>query len=229
MPSAMTLALLLLPALLQADTPTPAQKSFQAPHGQTVSVEMIGPVTQTTDLQVICILKHDPAGDKYIAAMNDFNQKLHGLLRSLRDRGEFVGEPGETLLFTPPPNSITPKQVLLIGVGDESTLTLEKLALAGRIAAREAVRLKASHVSFASTLRDQGSTRVDVADGDAAVAKAWILAFDTEKRLQEQGFAPAADVTAFTIEAGPSYFDGAATKVADAVKAAEAALQQRTK
>ena len=48
--------------------------------------KMIGPVTQATDLQVICILKHDPAGDKYIEAMQDLNGKLKGLLSSLRDR-----------------------------------------------------------------------------------------------------------------------------------------------
>jgi hypothetical protein len=223
-----TLALL-LPTLVRADNAAPREQTFQAPHGQAVSVEMIGPVTQSTDLQVICILRHDPAGDKFIAAMADLDQKLHGLISSLRDRGEFVGEPGETLLFNPPANSIGPKEVLLIGVGDEAGLTLEKLALAGRIAAREAVRLKASQVSFASTLRDQGSTRIDVAEGDAAVAQAWILAYDTEKKLQEQGLAPTTDVTAFTIEAGPSYFVNAAAKVGDAVKSAAAAIQERTR
>lgn len=217
----------LVSSLVYADVP-PAQKTIDAPHGQKISIELIGPVTQTTDLQVICVLKHDPAGDKYIAAMDDFNQKLHGLLSGVRDRGEFVGELGETFLFTPAANSITPKQVLLIGVGDEAGLTLEKLAFAGRIAAREAVRLKASNVSFAPTMRDQGSTRVDVGDGDAATVEGWILAYDTEKRLQEQGLAPSADVTTFTIEAGPSFFDGAVAKVGDAVKAAAGKVQARS-
>src|ERR1700728_4836123 len=89
-----------------AATPT---KTFQAPHDQTISVEEIGPVTQTTDLQILCILKHDSAGDKYIEAMNDFNTKLHGLLSGIRDRGEFDGDFGQTLLFVPPADSIAPK------------------------------------------------------------------------------------------------------------------------
>jgi len=219
-----TLALL-LSSLARADASS--KKTAEAPNGQTVSVEMIGPVTQTTDLQIICVLKHNPAGDKYIEAMDDFNQKLHGLLSGLRERGEFVGELGETLLFAPPANSITPKQVLLIGVGEEAGLSLERLKLAGCIAAREAVRLKASHVSFAPTLRDQGSSKIDVGVGDAAVVEAWILAYDTEKRLQAQGLSPAADVTSFTIEAGPKFFDGASAKVAEAVKSASAVVQQR--
>jgi len=207
---------------------TPATKSVNAPHDQTVAVEMIAPATQTTDLQVLCILKHNPAGDKYIEAMDDFNQKLHGLLSGLRDRGEFVGDFGETLLFTPPPNSITPKQVLLIGVGDEATLTSERLKTVGGIAAREATRLKASHVSFAPALRDQGSTRVDVGDGDAAFVSGWVLACDTEKKLQDQGLQPPLTISTLVIEAGPKFFDGAATKVAGAVNDATTAIHERS-
>ena len=54
-----------------------------------------------------------------------------------------------------------------------------------------------------------------------------ILAYDTEVKLQEQGLSPASSVPSLTIEAGPKYFDGAATKVADAVTAVGAAIQQR--
>src|SRR6266446_1192905 len=132
---------------LSASPAEPAKKSVPAPHGQTISVEMVGPVTQSTDLQIICVLKHDSAGDKYIEAMDDLNQKLHRILSNLRERGEFAGELGETLLLTPPANSITPKQLLLIGIGEESALSLDRLALVGGIAARESARLGAVNVS----------------------------------------------------------------------------------
>jgi len=205
----------------------PAKKSVAAPHGQTISVEMIGPVTKSTDLQIICVLKHDPAGDKYIEAMDDLNQKLHRIISNLRERGEFAGELGETLLITPPANSITPKQLLLIGIGEESALSLDRLTLVGGIVARESARLRAVNVSFAPTLRDQGSSRIDVGEGDAAFARGWMLAYDTEVRLQEQGLSPASSVASLTIEAGAKYFDGAASKVADAVTAAGAAIRTR--
>ena len=204
-----------------------AKKSVAAPHGQTISVEMIGPVTQSTDLQIICVLKHDPAGDKYIEAMDDLNRKLHRILSNLRERGEFAGELGETLLLTPPANSITPKRLLLIGIGEESALSLDRLTLVGGIAARESARLGAVNVSFAPTLRDQGSSRIDVGDGDGAFARGWILAYDTEVKLQEQGLSTASSVSTLTIEAGPKYFDGATTKVADAVTAVGAAVRTR--
>jgi hypothetical protein len=85
------------------------ETSVSAARDVKVTVKMIGPVTQTTDLQIVCLLKHNPSGDQYIEAMQDFNDKLGGVLSSLRERGEFVGEPGETLLLHPPAGSITPK------------------------------------------------------------------------------------------------------------------------
>ena len=158
-----------------------AENVMQTENGVQIIAKMIGPVTESTDLQIICVLKHEPAGDTYIDAMKDFNGKIGGLLSSLRDRGEFVGEPGETFLFSPPAKTIAPARVLLIGVGSEQALSIEQLRLAGRIAAREAIRLNASHVSFAPTLRDEGSSRIDVGDGDAAFTEQFLLAYDTEK------------------------------------------------
>jgi hypothetical protein len=214
------------PTRSHAQNATP-EKSVSAPRDVKVTVKMIGPVTQTTDLQIICLLQHNPAGDQYIEAMQDLNDKLGGVLSSLRERGEFVGEPGETLLFTPPAGSITPKKMLLIGVGEESALTVDRLRLAGTIAARESVRLGLEHVSFAPTLRDQGSTRIDVGEGDAAVAESFLLAYDTELRLQEQNLASGAKIRDFVIEAGPQYFEGAVEKVGAGVRSAEVALSRR--
>ena len=211
-----------------AGADAPEEKAIDAPNGVRVSVKMIGPVTQATDLQIICVLKHDPAGDKYIEAMKDLDDKLGGLLSRLRNRGEFVGEAGETFLFTPPANSITPRRMLLIGVGDESSLTLDRLRLVGRIAAREAVRLNVEHVGFAPALRDQGSSRIDVGEGDAAMTEQFLLAYDTEKRLQAQSLSPKADLKDFTIEAGPKFFEGAVAKVTAAVAASAAEIKQRS-
>jgi hypothetical protein len=216
----------LVAVLSQADD-APKEESFQAPHEMKMSVKMIGPVTQTADLQIICVFKHNPAGDKYIEAMQDFNDKLGHLLSSVRDRGDFVGELGETFLFLPPAGSITPKKVLLIGLGDEKDLSLNTLSVVGRVALREAVRLKASHVSFAPTIRDQGNQTIEVGDGDRAVAENVIGAYDTEKRLQQQGLAESFSIADWTIEAGPKFFDSASTKVQEGIHAAGAALPAR--
>src|SRR5438128_10552907 len=62
------------PTVSRVESATP-EKSVPAPRDVKVTVKMIGPVTQTTDLQIICLLKHNPAGDQYIEAMRIGNSK----------------------------------------------------------------------------------------------------------------------------------------------------------
>ena len=160
--------------------------------------------------------KHKPSGDTYISAMKDFDDKLGGLLSSLRNRGEFVGELGEAILFEPPTGSIVPSRVLVIGLGPESDLSLDTLRVVGRVALQEAVRLKAKHVSFAPTIRNQGNNSIDVGQGDRAVVENVILACDTEKRLQAQHLAGTFDIADWTVEAGPTFCDGACKEIREA-------------
>src|ERR1700675_2752855 len=168
----------------------PAKKPFEAPHGLKVSIKMVGPYTEPADLQIICLLKHKSSGDTYQGAAKDTDAHLNGLLSALRNRGEFVGELGETFLFTPPKDSIPAKSFMVIGLGDEKDLSLESLRVIGRIAAREAVRLKARHVAWAPVIRDEGNTTIEVGLGDRTFVEEMFFAYDTEKRLQSQGLAP---------------------------------------
>src|ERR1700738_2919373 len=80
----------------------PAEKTFEAPHDLKVSIKMVAPYTEPADLQIITLFKHKASGDTYQGAAKDTDEHLHGILSSLRNRGEFVGELGETFLFTPP-------------------------------------------------------------------------------------------------------------------------------
>src|SRR5678816_214086 len=148
---------------------TPKEKVFEdKPLGIQLSIKMVGPYMEATDLQIICLFKHKDSGDTYQGAAKDTDEHLKGLLSALRNRGEFVGELGETILFTPPKGSIPAKRFMVIGLGDEKELSLGTLRLVGRIAAREAVRLKAKHVAWAPVIRDQGNTAIDVGEGDRA-------------------------------------------------------------
>jgi hypothetical protein len=205
----------------------PAEKTFDAPHGLKVSVKMIGPYTEPADLQIICLLKHKASGDTYQGAAKDTDEHLHGILSALRNRGEFVGELGETFLFTPPNGSILAKRFMVIGLGEEKDLSLETLRVVGRIAAREAVRLEAKHVAWAPVIRDEGNTAVDVGQGDRAFIEQMLSAYDTEKRLQTQALAPNFSIEDLVIEAGPTYFDDAAKQVSEGIESMAAELAQR--
>jgi hypothetical protein len=205
----------------------PAEKTFNAPDGLKVSIKMIGPYTEPADLQIICLFKHKASGDTYQGAAKDTDEHLHGILSALRNRGEFVGELGETFLFTPPSGSIPAKRFMVIGLGEEKDLSLDSLRVVGRIAAREAVRLNAKHVAWAPVIRDEGNTALDVGEGGRAFIEQMLSAYDTEKRLQAEALAPAFSVEDLVIEAGPTYFDDAAKQVGEGIESMTAVLAQR--
>src|SRR5215831_5565694 len=110
-----------------AETKTaPKENVFSTkPLGIQLSIKMVGPYQEPADLQIICLFKHKPTGDTYQGAAKDTDEKLGGILSSLRDRGEFVGETAETILFTPSKGSIPAKQFMVIGLGDEKDLSLD--------------------------------------------------------------------------------------------------------
>src|ERR1700675_2843662 len=205
----------------------PTEKTFRGPHGLKVSIKMVGPYTEPADLQIICLFKHKASGNTYQGAAKDTDEHLHGILSALRNRGEFVGELGETFLFTPPNGSIPAKRFMVIGLGEEKDLSLDSLRVVGRIAAREAVRLNAKHVAWAPVIRDEGNTALDVGEGGRAFIEQMLSAYDTEKRLQAEALAPAFSVEDLVIEAGPTYFEDAAKQVGEGIASMTAVLAQR--
>jgi hypothetical protein len=211
-----------------AETTTPKESVFATkPLGIQLSIKMVGPYMEAADLQIICLFKHKPSGDTYQGAAKDTDAHLGGLLSALRNRGEFVGELGETFLFTPSKGSIPAKRFMVIGLGEEKDLSLDSLRLMGRIAAREAVRLQAKHVAWAPVIRDQGNSAIDVGEGDRAFVEQLLSAYDTEKRLQTQGLAPRFSIEDLVVEAGPSYFDAAVKQVGEGIESVSVELAKR--
>lgn len=204
------------------------KKVFDAPNDIKIAIKEISPITRETDLQIIILLKNNPGSDKYLQAMNYFNGTLGGLLSALREQGEFMGDLGETMIFIPPSDSDTPKKVLLVGLGDEEDFTLGRLKVAGRIAAREAVRLQAKKISFAPILREQKDQLIEIGERDAAIVEQVILAYDTEKRLQTNHLAPNFDITEWTIEIAPMYFTSIVKKVDDVLKSTSLEVNARS-
>jgi len=225
------IALIALAGLVSAATvlaAPPREYVFDThPLSLKVSIKMVGPFMEPADLQMICLFKHKAQGDVYQGAARETDEKLAGILSALRNRGEFAGEMGETFLFTPARDSIPARQFLIIGLGDEKDLSLDTLRLVGRVAAREATRLRARRIAWAPVIRDEGNTAIDVGDGDRAFIEQMLSAYDTEKRLQAQGLAPRFDVESLVIEAGPAFFDSAVQKVGDGIESETAELAKR--
>src|SRR5215510_13047232 len=97
------------------------EKAFDAPNKMKIKVRMEGPYTADVPLQIVCYFKYTPEGArKMTGAPVELDRKLGGVIAALRERGEFVGDEGETLLLIPPKGSIKAKALLLVGLGDEN-------------------------------------------------------------------------------------------------------------
>lgn len=166
------------------------------------SVVAEGPGTRRAALQIACFFEHNPNGDRYSGGTGDFVTKTKGLIKSLRDRGDFEGHELETILLTPPPGTIPAQKLLLIGLGDPRTFTAQRMKRVGAIALRETLRLGVDRVSFSPNVTDGGVKTVPVGVFDEQVIEGVLLAYATEKRLQRDGAAPVQTLLEFTLEAG---------------------------
>src|SRR5438552_9167885 len=187
---------------------------------------MEGPYTADVPLQVVCYFKYTPEGAKKMSgAPVELDKRLGGVIASLRERGEFVGDQLETLLITPPKDSIKAKALLLVGLGDEAALSLKLMEGVGKVSLREAARLGVRRVAFAPLIRDQGNKKLGTGDVETAVVRGMLLAYDTEKRLQREGLAKGFTLEQWNIEAGPKYFDETLTGVRRAIAEATTAIK----
>ena len=205
------------------------EKALDAPNKVKVKVRMEGPYTADVPLQVVCYFKYTPEGAKRMSgAPVELDKRLGGVIAALRERGEFGGDQLETILITPPKDSIKAKALLLVGLGDEDALSLKLMEGVGRVALREAARLGVSRVAFAPLIRDQGNTKFATGDVEKAVVRGMLLAYDTEKRLQKEGLGKPFTLEEWWVEAGPAYFDEtvagvkkASAEATDLIKARE--------
>ncbi len=205
------------------------ETALDAPNKVKLRVRMEGPYTADVPLQVVCYFKYTPERAKRMSgAPVELDKRLGGVIGSLRERGEFVGDRLETILITPPKDSIKAKALLLVGLGDEDTLSLKVMEDVGRVAVREASRLGVNRVGFAPLIRDQGNTKIATGEVETAVVRGMLLAYDTEKRLQKEELGKPFTLEEWWVEAGPAFFDEtvagvkkASAEATDLIKARE--------
>jgi hypothetical protein len=216
-------------ASVQADAQDVKEKAFDAPNSVKIKVRMEGPYTADVPLQIVCYFKYTPDGAKRMSgAPVELDKKLGGVIASLRERGEFVGDEMETLCIIPPKSSIKAKALLLIGLGSEDGLSLKVLERVGRVGLREAANRGVKRVAFAPLIRDQGNSKFSAGDVETAVVRAMLLAYDTERRMQKEELAKPYSLDEWIVEAGPDYFDETAAAVEKAIHQATSSLKDRS-
>jgi hypothetical protein len=216
-------------ASMRANAQDVKEKEFDAPNNLKIKVRMEGPYTADVPLQVVCYFKYTPEGAKRMTgAPVELDKKLGGIIASLRERGEFVGDDLETLYITPPKGSIKAKALLLVGLGKEESLSLNVMERVGRVSLREAANAGVKRVAFAPLIRDQGNSKLPTGEVASAVVQAMLLAYDTEKRLQKEGLAKSYSLDEWNVEAGAAYFDETVSAVEKAIKQTTMALKDRS-
>src|SRR5262245_51907591 len=223
-------SVVLLSSAAQIEAQSVKEQALDAPNNVKIKVRMEGPYTADVPLQIVCYFKYTPEAVKRMSgALVELDKKLGGVIASLRTRGEFVGDELETILITPPKDSIKAKALLLVGLGPEEALSLKVLERVGRVSLRQTSHAGAKRVAFAPLIRDQGNSKISAGDVEIAVIQGVLLAYDTEKRLQKEGLARPFTLEEWIVEAGPDYFDETVTAVQRAIEQATAALQNRSK
>jgi hypothetical protein len=199
--------LVLLVALLPtpADDHKPAEQQIAGPDGLTLAVRMQGPYDADVPLQVVCYFKPKPGGDTLKGAPVELDKRLGGVIGNLRGRGEFVGDELETLVLDTG-GKIPARQLLLIGIGDQESLSLDRMERVGRVAYREAARLGAAKVAFAPLIRDQGNDTLPTGDVARYVVRGLLLARDTDVRLQKEELSKEYALEEWIEEAGAAFY-----------------------
>jgi hypothetical protein len=217
-------------ASLPADAQEVREKALDAPNHVKINVRMEGPYTADVPLQIVCYFKYTPEAVKRMSgAPVELDKRLGGVIASLRERGEFAGARLETLCIMPPKNSIKAKALLLIGLGSEDELSLNFLEDVGRTAVRVAATRGVNRVGFAPLIRDQGSTKLSAGAVETAIVRGMLLAYDTDKRMQQEGLAVPFTLDEWNVEAGPQYFDETVTAVEKAIQQATTVLKNRSR
>jgi hypothetical protein len=215
-------------ASVRAEAQEVKEKAFDAPNNVKIKVRMEGPYTADVPLQIVCYFKYTPEGARRMTgAPVELDKKLGGVIASLRERGEFVGDELETLCITPPMGAIKAKALLLVGLGKEESLSLKVMERVGRVSLREAAKAGVKRVAFAPLIRDQGNSKLPTGEVETAVIQAMLLAYDTEKRLQKEGLAKPYALDEWIVEAGLDFFDETAASAEKAIKQATSALKMR--
>jgi len=110
------------------------EKAFDAPNGVRSSCGLEGPYTADVPLQSSATSSTPRKGqDDERLARSSVDKKLGGVIASLRERGEFVGDEGETYKSSPRPRTRSgPRRFLLHRLGREDALSLEVMERVGK-------------------------------------------------------------------------------------------------
>ena len=112
-------------------------------------------------------------------------QELAGAADPVLSNGDFSGKEGETALIYAPEGLVSPR-LLLVGLGERTSFTLDTLRRASAIAAKRARALKLDEAAFALPVSEGSAARVAAAEAAAEGAALGLYRFDRYKTSEER-------------------------------------------
>jgi hypothetical protein len=197
-------------------TNSPVHHPIGIASGVTFDVVAWGPAMADVDFSVACMFEHEVGGAPIAGGLLALDQALGGQLTRLRASGAFRAQPMETLLITTPPAGMTPRAVLVIGLGDPGLLTSDLLRRATRVAMREAIRHGAHSMAFAPSVLDAGHTDNAALNMPEVMLDGMLGALGAEFRLAETGLAGEPLLRHCTFDVGAPRVESAALAFAAA-------------
>ena len=114
-----------------------------------------------------------------------------------------------------------------VGLGDEESLSLERMERVGRVALREATRLGVNRLAFAPLIRDQGNSEFATGDVEAAVVRGMLLAPTRNDASRSNGSPGSGRSMGGRSRPAPAYFDDTVVGVKRAIAEAAAGVASR--
>lgn len=166
----------------------------------------VSPSSTVTPLQIVCFFDQTK-NQTYGGGTELVNHHFNDAIKMLRAEDHFRGELLETLLLTPTENQIPAKKLLMIGLGDPNTFSLDTMASIGRVAVQEAVKLNVESFSFAPSVKDAGIAAFDAGEVSVALAKGMTKAIHSSKYLADKKLIPVFNLKEIILLAGPQHVE----------------------
>jgi hypothetical protein len=193
-----------------------AAQSFLGVKFQVVAAS---PANSNTPLQIVCFFEWT-RNVLMTGGSGELNERLGGVIRTIRQEHGFRGEEFESLLIVPHPHKVSPERILLFGLGDPETLSEERLTRIGRMAVFEATLAGVPAFAFAPNIRDAGVTFRGAEVSDLLVT-GMIDALRTQARLAVLGIAEPQRLMEITLLAGHEHLHSSQAALEHAIKAAD--------
>ncbi|MBN3822648.1 peptidase M17 [Burkholderia sp. Ac-20384] len=169
------------------------------------------------DLSCGCMFAREAADGGPTGGLRHLDLVLSGALTGLRREGHFLAAPMETLLISRPPAGIEAGRVLLVGLGDPASWTIDVTAAAAATAARTAMQQGLQSAAFAPSILDGGLTSAATDGMPHAMVTAVLATIDTQYRIAELGLAARPSLRHWVFDVGASRFDGAVEQFGNAL------------